>query len=40
MPSLTEFNRIITTISHEDKIGHLFTVDLKSHDIKQKNIAI
>ena len=26
MPTLTEFNRILDSISHDDKIGHLFTV--------------
>ena len=38
MPSLIEFNRIITTISHKDKIEHLFTIDIKFHDINQKTL--
>ena len=38
MPSLTEFNSIITTISHEDKIGHIFNVDIKFHDINEKTL--
>ena len=29
VPSLTECNRILDKISHEDKISHLFTVDIK-----------
>ena len=37
-PSLTEFNRIITTTSHEDKIGYLFIVDIKFHDINGKTL--
>ena len=27
--SLYEFNKISNNISHEDKIGHLFIVDIK-----------
>ena len=38
VPSLTEFNRIVDKISHEDKIGHLFTVDIKFHDINKKTL--
>lgn len=37
-PSLTEFNKIISETSHEDNIGHLFTVDIKFHDINQKTL--
>ena len=40
VPSLTEFNSIITKISHEDKIGHIFNVEIKFHDINKKNIPI
>ena len=29
IPSLREFNLIIEQILHEDKIGHLFIVDIK-----------
>ena len=36
VPTLTEFNRIFDSISHDDKIGHLFTVDIKFHDIAEK----
>ena len=28
-PSLYEFNKILNNISREDKIGHLFIVDIK-----------
>ena len=35
-PSLTEFNKIIGGISHDDNIGHLFTVDIKLHEINEK----
>ena len=31
-PSLLELNRILRSISHEDKIGHLFVADIKFHD--------
>ena len=34
--SSTKFNRILDTISHEDKIGHFFIVDIKFHDINEK----
>ena len=36
VPSLTEFNSIITTISYEDKIGHIFNIEIKFHDINKK----
>ena len=36
--SLTEFNSIITTISHEDKIGLIFNVDIKFHNINEKTL--
>ena len=38
VPSLTEFNRILDKISHEDKISHLFTVDIKFHNINEKTL--
>ena len=37
-PSLTEFNRIITPTSHEDKIGYVFIVDIKFHYINGKTL--
>ena len=38
VPSLTEFHRIVTTISHEDKIKYLFTVAIKIQDINKKTL--
>ena len=35
-PSTTEFNKMIRQISHEDNTGHLFTVDIKFHDINEE----
>ena len=32
----TKFNKILDTISHDDKIGHFFIVDIKVHDINEK----
>ena len=37
-PSLVEFNKILDRISHEDKIGHLFIVDIKFHNINPKTL--
>ena len=37
-PSLLEFNKILDKISHEDKIGHLFIVDVKFHDENPKTM--
>ena len=37
-PSLLEFNAILDRISHEDNIGHLFTVDIKFHNINEKTL--
>ena len=37
-PSLSEFNRILSNISHEDKIGHLLVVDIKFHDKNPKTM--
>ena len=31
-PSLTELNRTLDKISHNDKIGHLFIADIKSNE--------
>ena len=36
--SLTEFSKILDSISHEDNIGHLFTVDIKFHKINEKTL--
>ena len=38
VPTLTEFNRILDKISHEDKIGHLFIVNIKFHNINEKTL--
>ena len=35
-PSLTEVNRILDKISHDNNIGHLFIADIKFHDINRK----
>ena len=37
-PSLLEFNCILSSVSHEDKIGHLFVVNIKFHDKNPKTI--
>ena len=31
IPSLREFNMVLSNISHTDQIGHLFIVDIKFH---------
>ena len=36
--SLVKFNKILDRISHEDKIGHLFIVDIKFHNINPKTL--
>ena len=36
--SSTKFNRILDNISHEDKIGYFFIVDIKFHDINEKTL--
>ena len=36
VPRMTEFNKILDCISHDDKIGHLFIVDIKFHNINEK----
>ena len=38
MPFLLEFKKILDRISHEDKVGHLFVVDIKFHDKTQKTM--
>ena len=37
-PSFVKFNKILDRISHEDKIGHLFIVDIKFHNINPKTL--
>ena len=37
-PSVTEFNRILDKIFHDDNIGYLFIVDIKFHDINPKTL--
>ena len=37
-PSLLEFNKILDRISHKDKIGHLFIVDIKLHNKTTKTL--
>ena len=37
-PSLLEFSNILDKISHEDKIGHLFIVDIKFHNKNPKTM--
>ena len=36
--TLTEFNKILDSISHDDKIGHLFTVSIKFDQIYEKTL--
>ena len=38
IPTLTKFNKIINSISHEDNIGHIFAVDIKLHNINEKTL--
>ena len=38
VPSLLEFNRIPNSLSHEDKIGHLFIVDIKFFNKNEKTV--
>ena len=38
VPPLTEFNKILDCISHDDEIGHLFTVDIKFHNVNEKTL--
>ena len=38
LPNLVEFNKILDRISHEDKIGYLFIVDIKFHNINPKTL--
>ena len=38
MPTLTEFNKILDSIPHDDKAGHFFTVDIKVDKINEKTL--
>ena len=38
VPTLTEFNKILDSLSPDDNIGHLFTVDIKFHNINEKTL--
>ena len=38
VPSMTEFNKILDKISHDDNIGHLFIVDIKFHNVNPKTL--
>ena len=37
-PTLMELNQILDRISHEDKIGHVFTEDIKFHNKNPKRL--
>ena len=37
-PTLMEFNQILDRISHKDKTGHLFIVDIKFHNKNPKTL--
>ena len=37
-PTLLEFNRILAKISHDDKTGHLFVVDVKFYHKNNKKL--
>ena len=37
-PSLVEFIKILDRISHEDKIGHLFVINIKFYDKNPKTL--
>ena len=38
IPSLCEFKKILSKLFHEDKIGHLFIVDIKFHNKNPKTM--
>ena len=38
VPSLLEFNRILDSLSHKDKMGHLFIVDIKFFNKNEKTL--
>lgn len=37
-PTVTEFNRILSQLPHDDKIGHIFTVDSEFHEMNEKTL--
>ena len=37
-PTFYEFNKILSNLSHEDKIGYLFIVDIKLYDKNPKTM--
>ena len=37
-PTLLEFNKILDKISHDDKVGHLFVVDIKFYNKNSKTL--
>ena len=39
VPSMTEFNKILDKISHDNNIGHLFIVDIKFHNVNPKTLV-
>ena len=40
VPTLTEFNKILDSLSPDDNIGNLFTVDIKFHNINEKTLFL
>ena len=38
IPTFYEFNKILSNLSHEDKIGQLFIVDIKFYEKNPKTI--
>ena len=38
IPTIRKFNIILNNISHEEKVGHLFLVDIKFHEMNEKTI--
>ena len=38
-PTISEFNAILNSLSHTDKIGHLFIVDIKFHNKNEKTMV-
>ena len=37
---MTEFNKTLDCISHDNKIGHLFKVDIKFYNINEKTLLL
>ena len=38
VPSMTEFNKILDKISHDNNTGHFFIVDIKFHNVNPKTL--